>query len=290
MKSYWVKLKNLLELVKFSHTLFALPFALSSMMVAAWGLPSLRTLIGILLCMVAARTMAMAFNRYLDWEYDKQNPRTQNRSKLATKRQVLILGIISLVIFEISAASLNFLCFALSPVAAFLIVFYSFTKRFSPYSHAVLGVCLSLAPLGAWVAVKGSFASMLPFLLSLAVFFWTFGFDIIYALQDVEFDRRFGLYSLPAQFGEGVSLKIAALLHFLAWIGWAFFGFIGGLRWPYWIALVVVACILGSEHVMSRKREQAKIEKIFFELNAWVSVFIFVGILLSIGIQGYGKQ
>ncbi|QSR89517.1 UbiA-like polyprenyltransferase [Methylacidiphilum caldifontis] len=284
LSKLFIKLRNLLELVKFSHTLFALPFALTSMAVAARGLPSVRILVGILLCMVGARTAAMAFNRFLDWEYDKQNPRTQRRTKLATKREALVLGIISLGIFEIGAYSLNFLCFILSPVAAFLIIFYSLTKRLGSYSHAVLGLCLSLAPLGAWAAVRDNLNDLLPYLLSLAVFFWTFGFDIIYALQDVEFDRRLGLYSVPAQFGENFSLKLAALLHVLAWICWAIFGWIGTMKWPYWIALGVVAVILVYEHFLSRAGEMAKINIAFFNMNAWISIFIFVGVILSIAI------
>ncbi|ACD83971.1 4-hydroxybenzoate octaprenyltransferase [Candidatus Methylacidiphilum infernorum] len=284
LKNLFIKIRNLFELVKFSHTLFALPFALASMAVAAKGMPPMKIFIGILLCMIGARTAAMAFNRFLDWEFDKQNPRTEGRTKLATKREALALGIVSLGIFELGAFSLNSFCFFLSPLAAFLIVFYSLTKRFGPYSHAVLGLCLGLAPLGAWAAVKGSLASPLPCLLSLAVFFWTFGFDIIYALQDVEFDRRVGLYSLPAQFGEPFSLKLAALLHFLAWISWAVFGLIGDMRSPYWIALGVVAVILGYEHILSRTGGRRQINMAFFNMNAWISLFIFVGVLLSLSV------
>jgi len=170
-----------LELIKFSHTVFALPFALSAMLVAAQGVPGLWTLLWILWCLVSARTAAMAFNRWADWDYDTFNPRTRRRSQLGTRRMTMVLCGVALFAFVFGCSQLNFLCLALCPVACVLILGYSLTKRFTAYSHAFLGLALAAAPMGAWAATTGSLDSPLPWLLAGAVWCWVFGFDLIYA-------------------------------------------------------------------------------------------------------------
>ena len=196
-----------LELIKFSHSVFALPFALSAMLVAARGVPSLWTLFWILWCLVAARTAAMAFNRWADWDFDAFNPRTKRRSQLGTRRTTLALCVAALIAFVIGCAQLNFLCLVLCPVACIMILGYSLTKRFTNYSHAFLGLALAAAPMGAWAATTGNLQSLLPWMLAGAVWYWVFGFDLIYATQDVEFDRQARLYSFPARYGVQAALR-----------------------------------------------------------------------------------
>jgi len=189
-----------LELIKISHSVFALPFALSAMLVAAHGVPDAWTLLWILWCLFWARTAAMAFNRWADWDYDVFNPRTKRRSQLGTRQMTLVLCLIALVAFVFGCAMLNYLCLVLCPVACLIFLGYSLTKRFTAYTHAVLGLALASAPMGAWAATTGDLHSPLPWLLAAAVWCWVFGFDLIYATQDVEFDRQARLYSFPGFF------------------------------------------------------------------------------------------
>jgi 4-hydroxybenzoate polyprenyltransferase len=278
--------------VKLSHTVFALPFALASMAVASRdqrGWPGLRTFSLILAAMVCARTCAMAFNRIVDREYDKANPRTADRHlpsgqiSLAGAWALCVLSGLGLVV---ASYLLNRACLFLSPVALLLICFYSLTKRFTDFTHVFLGIALALAPLGAWLAVKGGFdffpvengwivlrkSAFLPFILAAAVVFWLIGFDIIYALQDYEFDRRHGLHSLVVRWGPDNALKAAFLSHLLMWGLLAVFGLLSMFRVAYLIGLVIILGSLLLEHWLARRRSLKWINTAFFRLNALISV------------------
>jgi len=273
---------NVLTFIKFSHTIFALPFALISMLVAAHGLPNARTVALIFICMVGARTAAMAFNRWADWDFDLRNPRTQNRSGLASRGLALGLCISSLAIFVLATSALNPLCFFLSPVAAAIILGYSFSKRFTTWSHAWLGLSLSVAPMGAWAAVTGKLDSPIPCILAAGVLLWVFGFDLIYATQDIDFDRKARLYSMPAKMGIYRSLALARGLHVFAWLMLGFFGFMAELAWPYWVGWAAAAAALQYEHRLCQGRDLEQINIAFFQANAFVSVVLLLGTALSI--------
>jgi 4-hydroxybenzoate polyprenyltransferase len=207
------------EFIKISHTVFAMPFGLAAMFLAAGGVPSARVMGGVIVCLVGARTAAMAFNRLADWSIDQKNPRTAVRSTLVSKTTAyatMVGGVLALVG---GAWILNPLCLMLSPVAVGIVFFYSLTKRFTWGSHGFLGLALGTAPVGAWLAVRGQFDSWVPIVLGTAVGLWVAGFDLIYALQDREFDREHELKSFPAQFGEAAALKMATGLHGLAVLG-----------------------------------------------------------------------
>jgi 4-hydroxybenzoate polyprenyltransferase len=271
------KILNTLEFIKFSHTVFALPFALMAMWVAAGGWPSWRTAGLIVLCMASARTAAMAFNRFIDWEYDVRNPRTQIRSTLATKATALWLCLGAIVVFKTACWFINPLCFWLSPVAAGIVLGYSLTKRFTAFSHAFLGLALAVAPMGAWAAVTGELRSPEPYVLAAAVWAWVFGFDLIYATQDVDFDREAGLFSFPARFGIPATLLLARVLHGMTWLILAGFGLLAGLGLSYWICLGLVAGALVVEHGLGGSGDLRKINAAFFQINALVGLLMLVG-------------
>jgi 4-hydroxybenzoate polyprenyltransferase len=271
-----------LELIKFSHSVFALPFALSAMLVAARGVPSIWTLLWILWCLVSARTAAMAFNRWADWDYDTFNPRTMRRSTLGTRRSTLGLCVVALVAFVFGCAQLNLLCLALCPVACVLILGYSLTKRFTAYSHAFLGLALATAPMGAWAATTGSLESLLPWMLAAAVWYWVFGFDLIYATQDVEFDRQAKLHSFPARYGVKASLRLARLLHAFTWLILMGFGWIADLGMPYDMAMGLIFFALIAEHILCRSNDLVKINVAFFNMNALVGLVLVIGVGASI--------
>jgi 4-hydroxybenzoate polyprenyltransferase len=271
-----------LELIKFSHSVFALPFALAAMLVAAHGVPNLRTLGWILWCLVTARTAAMAFNRWADWDYDVFNPRTMRRSELGTRRSTLALCVLALIAFVIGCAELNFLCLALCPVACAMILGYSLTKRFTAYTHAFLGLALAAAPMGAWAATTGSLASPLPWLLAAGVWCWVFGFDLIYATQDVDFDRQAQLHSYPARHGVPAALRLARTLHILTWLILLAFGWRAGLELPYWIAMGLIFFALIIEHLLCRSNDLARINLAFFQMNALVGLILVIGVGASI--------
>ncbi len=286
--------------VKFSHTVFALPFALASMVVAARdhrGWPGWRIFGLVLAAMVCARTCAMAFNRIVDRKFDALNPRTATRH-LPTG-QVSLVGAMTLWLlsgFGLVAVSyfLNPVCFYLSPVALVVICFYSLTKRFTDYTHVFLGLALALAPLGAWLAVQGGLtwwpmrlSAVLPILLALAVVFWLIGFDIIYALQDYEFDRTHGLHSLVVAWGPSNALKAAFLAHLVMWGLLAGFGFLAGFRVAYFIGLVIILLSLLVEHWLARKRSLKWINVAFFRLNALISVVFLVVVVAEVVFPGF---
>ena len=284
------------EFVRFSHTIFALPFALAAMAVAARenrGWPGWRAFALILAAMICARTCAMSFNRIVDREFDKENPRTASRH-LPTGQISLAnawtLCLLSAVGFVLASWGLNDVCFYLSPVALVVICFYSLTKRFTDYTHVFLGLALALAPVGAWLAVKGKaisiqeIASML--VLALAVMFWLIGFDIIYALQDYEFDRQRGLHSLVVAWGPRSALAAALLSHMIMW-GLLFgFGLLCRFRIAYVVGLLIILLSLLLEHWLARRRSLKCINTAFFRLNALISSVFLVVTLAEVVFQG----
>jgi 4-hydroxybenzoate polyprenyltransferase len=288
------------EFVKFSHTIFALPFALASMSVAArdqQGWPGLRVFGLILVAMVSARTCAMAFNRIVDREFDKANPRTAQRhlpSGQITLASAWTLWFVSAAGLVVASYFINPLCFYLSPVALFLVCFYSLTKRFTDFTHLFLGLAVALAPVGAWLAVRGEFrlwpiaeSTFIPLLLALAVVFWLVGFDIIYALQDYEFDRRHGLRSLVVRWGPKNALQSAFFAHMIMWLLLAVFGLILGFRVAYFIGLIIILGSLVLEHWLARRRSMKWIHTAFFRLNALVSVVFLSATVAEVAFQPF---
>lgn len=296
MRHWWHHLVTWGDFVKIAHTVFALPFALAAMAVAArdqHGWPGWRTVGLILLAMVSARTCAMTFNRIVDRRFDAANPRTAMRHlptgqvSLATAWFLWGLSAVGLV-----AAShlLNPLCFRLSPVALVVLCFYSLTKRFTDFTHVFLGVALALAPLGAWMAVTGNFdllperdgavslrhSSVLAVLLAVAVVFWLIGFDIIYAIQDYEFDRARHLGSLVVRWGTDNALKASFLAHLIMWVTLGVFGFLARFWMAYLIGMVVIAFCLVLEHWLARKRSLKWVNASFFRMNALISTVFLV--------------
>ncbi len=272
---------RILAFVRFSHTVFALPFALGSMLVAARGLPAVRTISLIVVAMIFARTAAMLFNRLADWEIDQRNPRTAGRHKLVSRSLAIALLAGSSGGFIVAAGLINSLCLALSPVALAIIFFYSLSKRFTSFSHFFLGLALAISPIGAWLAVRGEF-SFAPFMLAVAVMLWVAGFDVIYATQDVDFDRRENLHSMVVRLGFQRSLAWAQRLHFAMLIGLVLFGVAAALRWPYFAALVSAAGALIYEHKCAATGDIVAINRAFFHSNAFVSAVFLIGVAAAI--------
>ena len=272
-----------LKMIKFSHSVFALPFALTSAFIAARGIPEGKTLFWIMVAMVSARTTAMGLNRIIDRKIDRENPRTAQRELPAGRLTVLetsVFVVIAVVIFELAAYMLNPLCFKLSFIVLFFIVFYSFTKRFTWASHFVLGITISGAPVGAWIAVTGGFEPGI-LLLGFSVVFWLAGFDILYAFQDVEFDRRYGLYSIPRRFGIAKSLWISRVCHTCTWVLLAGTGIFFGISFPYYIGILITALLLIYEHSMVKPDDLSKLNKAFFDMNGYISITVFLFTFLS---------
>lgn len=269
---------NFLRFIRFSHTIFALPFALGAMFVAADGLPPLRLFLLIVLAMIFARTAAMAFNRIADWEIDKRNPRTEGRHKLVSKNGAIAGCVISSLLFIVVTTAINPLCFALSPVALGIVFFYSFTKRFTDAAQFFLGFALAVAPVGAWLAVTGSFAWP-PIVLAVAVLFWVAGFDMIYATQDYEVDKRDGLHSMVVRLGLSKALGAAVLLHNLSLAALVGFGILANLGVLYYASLVLIGAALIYEHWLARQGNLAAINKAFFQANAAVSAVFLISTL-----------
>ena len=270
------------RMIRFSHSVFALPFALASAALAsAEGIRAAQVL-WILVAMIGARSAAMAFNRLADQEWDARNPRTAARELPAGsvgRGEAWGLVVVSSAVLVLAAAMLNPLCLALSPIALLVVFGYSYTKRFTSMSHLVLGLALGIAPVGAWIAVRGTVAAV-PVVLGLAVTAWVAGFDTIYACQDVEFDRREGLHSLPARFGTGPALVVARALHVAA------VGLLAAIYWltplhPIYLAGVAgVAALLAYEHSLVRHDDLSRVDVAFFTVNGWVSVGYF-GVTLA---------
>ena len=271
--------RTTLEMIKIEHTLFALPFAFLGAVLAANGLPSARQLVWITAAMVGARSTAMAFNRIADREYDARNPRTSNRALPAGLLSVGFVWAFTLVsasLFLVAAAMLNRLTLWLAPVALASVVLYSFSKRWTLLSHLLLGWCLSIAPTGAWIAVRGALDSPVPLLLSLVVMLWTAGFDVLYACQDYEFDMQAGLHSIPKRFGIARALLIARGLHVGAFAALVALYWITHLGAFALIGVVATAALLFYQHRLVRPDDLSKLNAAFFTTNAFVSLILFV--------------
>lgn len=266
--------KDFLQFIRFSHTVFALPFALGALFVAANGLPSWQLFGLVLLCMVFARTAAMTFNRIADWEIDKRNPRTERRHKLMSKPGAILACAASSALFIATTWFINPLCFWLSPVALAIVFFYSFTKRFTDFAQFFLGLALAVAPVGAWLAVTGSF-SLAPVVLAGAVLLWVAGFDMIYATQDYEVDRREGLHSMVVRLGVQPALACAVILHILSFAALVGFGLAAHLGAIYYGGLVAILVALVFEHRLAGRGNIEAINAAFFQSNAAVGA-IFV--------------
>ena len=268
------------EFIKFEHTVFALPFGLAAMLTAAQGMPTGKVFLGVLICLVGARTAAMAFNRLVDWQIDIQNPRTAGRSTLVTKTTAWVTVVAGAGGLVLGAWLLNPLCLILSPLAVGIVFFYSLTKRFTWTSHGFLGLALGTAPVGAWLAVTGKFDSWLPILLGLAVGLWVAGFDLVYSLQDRVFDQKKGLFSFSARFGEKATLRMAVVLHGAAAGILGLFGWMAGFGWRYGVIFGAVCLVLWIES------RWAKVEggrwKAFFQANAAVSLLVLGGVVWEI--------
>jgi len=268
-----------LRLIRFSHTIFALPFALGALFVAANGLPSLRTFMLVVVCMVFARTAAMLFNRLVDWSLDQRNPRTASRHLLVSKSAVLILLALSSAGFVLAAGAINRLTFLLAPVALALIFFYSLTKRFTSATHFFLGLALGIAPVGAWIAQTGHI-DLAPLVLGAGVICWVAGFDLIYATQDYDFDRREGIRSLVVKLGIVRSLRLAQVLHLAMFAALVAFGIVAQLGLFYYAGMPLVAAALFYEH-KTEKLDLAGINRAFFRSNAFVSAVFLVGVCVD---------
>jgi len=274
------RLGEVLETIKFSHTLFALPFAVMGAFLAARGLPELATLGWIVLAMVGARTAAMAWNRVADAELDAENPRTAGRSIPAgrlTKRWVTLFTAVAVAVFLFACWRLNPLCLALSPIVLLVLLGYPYTKRFTSLAHVVLGLALGLAPVGAWVAVRGAFGPGFEavVLLGLAVVTWVSGFDTIYACQDFEHDAsREGLHSIPKRFGVARALLLARGLHMLAILLLAAVGVVASLGVPYAIGVGIAAVVLHFEHQIVKPDDLSRVNLAFFTFNGFVSIAV----------------
>lgn len=270
------KIRIILEMIRFEHTIFALPFAVMSTFLASNGWPRWEKILWILVAMVGARSCAMAFNRIADMKYDKINPRTSNRALptgMISVVAVWIFTVISALLLVFAAYMLNWLAFALSPVALLVVMGYSYSKRFTTLTHLWLGLSLAIAPVGAWIAIKGEFA-FVPILLGLAVMLWTAGFDVIYACQDKEFDERFGLYSIPRRFGIKRSLQISSALHLLMVLVLLYLFLLTELRYIYLVGVAFVSALLIYEHSIVKSNDLSKVNLAFFTLNGMVSLVL----------------
>lgn len=266
-----------LEMIKIEHTLFALPFAFLGAVLAAKGLPSAWQVLWIVVAMVGARSAAMAFNRIADRSFDAKNPRTASRALpagLLSVGFVWAFTVVSAALFLLATAMLNRLTLLLAPVALACVLLYSLTKRWTQLSHLVLGASLSIAPTGAWIAVRGAFESAVPLLLSLVVLLWTAGFDVLYACQDYDFDRREGLRSIPARFGITRALWIARALHAAAFLALVWLFLMTGLGPIAFAGVVATGALLVYQHRLVRADDLSRLNAAFFTTNAFVSVIL----------------
>jgi len=285
MRNFWNKLVTTLEMIKFEHTLFALPFAFLGAILAAEGLPGIRQIIWITVAMFGARSAAMTFNRIIDIDFDAANPRTANRELPSGKLSIGFAWAFlfaSISIFLLASYMLNWLTFALSPVALLSVLGYSYAKRYTAFAHLMLGWALSISPTAAWIAVRGAIDSEIPLLLSLVVFMWTAGFDVMYACQDYEFDKKAGLRSIPARFGIKNSLWIARLFHLQAFIALLLLYLVTGLGWPAFAGVLLVGALLVYQHTLVSAKNLSRMNAAFFTTNAFVSVILFISFSLAV--------
>jgi 4-hydroxybenzoate polyprenyltransferase len=276
------RIRTVLEMIKFEHSVFALPFALTGALLAAratrHGWPTLRQVLWIVTAMVAARSAAMTMNRIADLRYDRENPRTKQRALPAGTLSLQFAWFFTLVavaVFFVAAWQFNTLALKLAPVAIAILFFYSFTKRFTNWSHLFLGFALGISPAAAWIAVTGSL-DLRMLILCAAVTLWVGGFDVLYACQDVEYDQQAGLFSVPKKFGIADALMIARAMHIgvialLAWLALSF-----GLPWPAWAGITVVASLLGYEHSLVKADDLSKLDAAFFTVNGYISMLFLL--------------
>jgi 4-hydroxybenzoate polyprenyltransferase len=276
------RIKTVLEMIKFEHSVFALPFALTGALLAAratrhdW--PSLRQIAWIIVAMVAARSAAMTMNRIADLRYDRENPRTQLRALptgALTLQFAWLFTVGAVVLFFVAAWQLNSLALKLAPLAIAILFFYSFTKRFTNWSHLFLGFALGVSPAAAWIATTGGLDPRM-LILCAAVTLWVGGFDVLYACQDIEYDQRAGLFSVPKKFGIAKALAIARTMHLgvIALLGWLAFSF--GLPWPAWAGIAVVASLLAYEHSLVKADDLSKLDAAFFTVNGYISMLFLL--------------
>ena len=285
MRNFWNKLVTTLEMIKFEHTLFALPFAFLGAILAADGLPSAWQIVWITVAMFGARSAAMTFNRIIDIDFDAANPRTANRELPSGKLSIGFAWaflFVSISIFLLASYLLNWLTFALSPVALLSVLGYSYAKRYTAFAHLLLGWALSISPTAAWIAVRGSIDSEVPILLSLVVFMWTAGFDVMYACQDYEFDKKAGLRSIPARFGIKNSLWIARLFHLQAFIALLLLYVVTELGWPALAGVLLVGALLVYQHTLVSAKNLSRMNAAFFTTNAFVSIILFISFSLAV--------
>ena len=273
-------LARFLRLIRFSHTIFALPFALGALLVATNGRPSARLLVLVILCMVLARTAAMLFNRLADWSIDQKNPRTAARHRLISKSMGWAMLALTSIGFLAASAAINRLTAALSPLALAIVFFYSLTKRFTSTTHFFLGLALAVAPTGAWIAGTGRL-DLPPLVLAGGVICWVAGFDLIYATQDADFDRREGLHSLVVGLGVAATLRLAQWLHAIAFLSLIGFGLTAKLGLVYYAVLPAIAAALVYEHLSARKLDLVGINRAFFQSNAFVSAVFVVAVAVD---------
>ncbi len=286
------KVKVFLEMIKFEHSVFALPFAymgaILGSVAAVNELPAWQDIFWVTIAMIGARSAAMGLNRVIDAAIDAKNPRTDIRAipaGLLSKKEVLLFIVVSFVVLMYAAWQLNPLCVRLLPIAVFLLTFYSYTKRFTWACHIVLGFTIGLAPLGGWIAVTGSFDPV-SLVLYLAVAFWTAGFDILYACQDAEFDRKEGLYSIPARFGIARALQIARWFHAVTAVAFLALWWLIDLQWWYAAGLIVAYLILVYEHLLVKPNDLSKLDTAFFAMNGILSIVVFSFTLVDVLVIG----
>lgn len=283
MSSVAGKIVLYLRMIKFPHSIFALPFAFTGAVIAAEGIPSIREIVWITIAMVGARSGAMGLNRVIDRKIDRENPRTKNRElpkgEIRLSEAILFTGV-SIAIFIFAAYMLNPLCLKLSPIALAVLFIYSYTKRFTWTTHFVLGLALSAAPLGAWIAVRGTFdAEIVP--MGIAVIFWLAGFDTLYALQDIEFDKSHGLYSIPKRFGIKNALILAKLFHLMTFIMLLATGVLFKMGIFYWLGMMIVAGLFIYEHSLVKESDLNKLDIAFFNMNGYISITVFIFTLMD---------
>jgi 4-hydroxybenzoate polyprenyltransferase len=280
----WKKIQILLEMIKFKHTVFAMPFALMGAFLAGRGVPSPQVFLLVVLAMVGARTCAMGFNRIVDSRFDAANPRTENRaipSGAVSLAESWVMVIFSGALFFIACYFLNPLALTIAPFALGLTLIYSLTKRFTSLCHMVLGVALAFSPLGGWVAVSGSLDGY-PWVLSLGVLFWVAGFDCIYACLDADFDRRSGLYSMPAKLGRRHAFHLAVFFHGLAFIFFTLTGWQSGLGIFYYIGIALTGAALFYQHFVVNPKDLSRIQVSFFSMNGLIALTLFMATWLSL--------
>ncbi len=283
MNSIAEKIVLYLRMIKFPHSVFALPFAFTGAIMAAEGIPPLGKIFWITLAMVGARSGAMGLNRIIDRKIDQANPRTSNRELprgVIMVSEAVLFTMLSFAVFVFAAYMLNPLCLKLSPIAIVVLFIYSYTKRFTWATHFVLGLALSAAPLGAWIAVRGTF-DLKILTIAVAIIFWLAGFDTLYALQDIEFDKSYDLYSIPKRFGVRKALLLARVFHLITFSLLLFTGIVFRLGIFYWLGMMVVAGMFIYEHSLLRKDDLSKLDIAFFNMNGYISITVFVFTLLD---------